>query len=296
MVVVFFFLGKTFYHNLGELSTPSWEIKPFPLILSFPLLMINFAISSFVWTKFLKLFGTRLSFDQSFKIMSLSGLGKYLPGKIWLYLSQIYLSQKANVPRSVCVFSLLLLFVAYNLAGVLIFLASLFLWGKISPTLISLSLLLCSFLFLAIFSSQIFNRMLKFFSFVSNKLNRRFLLEGLTFHGELSQSSQIVLVLLADWLIFGVATYFLVNSFYRIDVSQTVILCGIFAISSISGIISFFVPAGLGVREGVSSYLLSLFMPVSAAILISLVMRIWMTLAELFNFFIAWKIKKPEIW
>ena len=83
--------------------------------------------------------------------------------------------------------------------------------------------------------------------------------------------------------------------FYHIDLSQTVILCGIFAISVIAGIVSFFVPAGLGVREGILSYLLSLFIPISAAILISLVMRVWIASGELVCFLIALKIKKPEL-
>ena len=101
---------------------------------------------------------------------------------------------------------------------------------------------------------------------------------------------------MADWIIFGIAAYFLINSFYHIDLSQTVILCGIFAISVITGIVSFFVPVGLGVREGVLSYLLSSFIPVSAAILISLVMRVWIALGELVCFFVALKIKKPKLW
>jgi uncharacterized membrane protein YbhN (UPF0104 family) len=99
-----------------------------------------------------------------------------------------------------------------------------------------------------------------------------------------------------DWMIFGVAVYFLINSFYQIDLQQTVVLCGIFALSVLAGIASFFVPAGLGVREGVQSYLLGLFIPLSAAVLISLVMRAWMILGETGCFFAALKVKEPKLW
>ncbi len=296
VLLIFFFLGKSLYHNIGELSAQKWSIKPLPLIFSFFLLIINLAISAYVWEKILRLFGTHLPFKQSFKIMSLSGLGKYLPGKIWLYLSQIYLSQKAKISKSVCLFSLLLLFAAYNLAGLLVFIASLFLWKRFSPASISLLFLAGGSIFLAIFSPRIFNGMLKIVSRIFKNLQEKFPHSGMTFQAGFKPAVEIILILLADWLIFGVAVYFLVNSFYPINLSQTVILCGIFAISSILGILSFFVPAGLGVREGVQSYLLSLFIPVSAAILISLAMRIWMTLGELMCFFVALKIKKPEVW
>jgi uncharacterized membrane protein YbhN (UPF0104 family) len=296
VLVIFFFLGRSLYHNLGELGAQSWSIKPIPLVLSFFLLILNLAVSAFVWKEILHLFGSDLPFDQSFKIMSLSGLGKYLPGKIWLYLSQVYLSQKANISKRVCIFSLLLLFAAYNLAGLLVFIASLLLWKKFSPVYIGILILAVSLIFPVIFSPRILNGLITAFTSLFRKLKNKFPQGELAFRAGTKKVLEIILILLADWLVFGIAVYLLVNSFYHIDLQQTVILCGIFAISSILGILSFFVPAGLGVREGAQSYLLAMFIPVSAAILISLVMRVWMTLGELVCFVIAWKIKKPEVW
>ena len=107
---------------------------------------------------------------------------------------------------------------------------------------------------------------------------------------------KIILVFTANWVIFGIALYLLSNSFYNLTVSQTIILCGVFAVSVISGILSFFVPAGLGVREGVLSYLLSLFIPISVAIVISLALRIWMIVGELLCFFTALRIREPKLW
>jgi glycosyltransferase 2 family protein len=296
IAVILFFLGRSLYHNLGELRSYQWSIRPLLLILSFFPLLASLILSAFAWERILCLLGTRLPLDQSFKIMSLSGLSKYLPGKIWLYLSQIYLSQKVNIPKSVCLFSLLILFSAYNLAGMLVFITSLFLWGKFSPWMILFFLLLCCSLFPVIFSPRSLNGVLKVLTFFTKKFKNGLIPERLTFRSRTSRILQIILILLVDWTIFGIAVYCLVNSFYHIDFSQTVILCGIFAISSIVGIASFFVPAGLGVREGVLSYLLSMFIPVSVAILISLAMRVWMTVGELICFFVALKIKKPEIW
>jgi len=296
ILVIFFFLGRSLYHNIGELSAQSWSIKPIPMILSFFLLILNLAISAFVWREILQLFGTRLPFNQSFKIMSLSGLGKYLPGKVWLYLSQIYLSRKANISKRVCIFSLLLLFAAYNLAGLLVFIASLLLWKKFSPVYIAILFLACSLIFPIIFSPRILNGLIMVFSHIFRKFKNKFPQGELIFQTGIRRTTKIILILLLDWLIFGIAVYLLINSFYHIDLFQTVILCGIFAISSILGILSFFVPAGLGVREGAQSYLLAIFIPVSAAILISLVMRVWMTLGEMVCFLIALKIKKPEVW
>ena len=296
ILVCFFFLGKALYGNLGQIKAYRWDLKPSFLALSFLFLVINLAVSALAWKRILALFGVTLPVDQSFKVIFVSGLGKYLPGKIWLYLSQIYLGEKAKIPKSVTLFSLFLLFGAYNLAGVLVFVSSLFLWEAFSPLLICLLLLTFLSVFLIMFSPPALRHMSKLLALVSKRFKEELAPGELTARGRISQIAKILSILLADWVIFGIAVYFLVNSFYHMDISQTVILCGIFSISVISGVASLVIPAGLGVREGVQSYLLGLFVPVSAAILIALVMRVWMTMGELVCFFIALRVKKPELW
>jgi len=296
ILVIFFFLGRSLYHNLEELSTYRWNIRPSLLILSFLLLIANLAISALAWKRILHMFSVRLPLDQSFKIMFVSGLGKYLPGKVWLYLSQVYLSAKAKVPKGVTLFSMILLFTAYNLTGVVVFVFSLFWWYKFPPLLVLVLLLAFLSLFFILFSTPILNLMVRLSSLISKKFKEGLIPEELNINGGTGRVGQIILILMIDWMIFGVAVYFLINSFYHIDLSQTVILCGLFAVSVLVGILSFFIPAGLGVREGVLSYLLSRFISLSIAILISLVMRIWITLGEMICFFIALKIKKPKLW
>lgn len=288
IVGIFYLLGKNLFQNFAEISHYQWSIKYELLILSIFCLVINLAISSFVWKRILSFFQALLPLDQSFKIMSISAMGKYIPGKVWQYLSQIYLGQKVGLPKSVTFFSMVLLFIAYNLAGILLFLFSLVFWKRFSPFLIFPLLVIFVSVSLLILYPPILNRVLKILLHLFKK-------EALTVKAGFGQMMKILLILTVDWMIFGIGVYFLVNSFYSINFGQTVILCGIFAVSVILGILSFFAPAGLGVREGVQSYLLSLFIPMFMAILISLVMRVWITLGELGCFLIALKIKKPKL-
>ncbi len=288
IIGIFYLLGKNLYQNFAEISQYRWSIKYELLILSFLCLVVNLSIASYAWKKILSFFRASPPFDQTFKIMFVSGMGKYIPGKVWQYLGQIYLGQKVGLPKSVTFFSMVLLFIAYNLAGILLFLFSLFFWQRFSPFLIFSLLFIFVLISLVIFYPPVLNKVLKI-------LMQLFKKEALIVKAGFDHVVKILLILIVDWIIFGIGVYFLVNSFYSIDFNQTVILCGIFAISVISGILSFFVPAGLGVREGVQSYLLSLFIPVSMAILISLVMRVWIVLGELVCFLIALKIKKPKL-
>jgi uncharacterized membrane protein YbhN (UPF0104 family) len=296
ILICFFFLGKTLVNNLEQVRNFEWDLDLVPLAFSFLFLIVSLTISVLAWMKILLLFGIRLPFDQGFKIMFVSSPAKYVPGKIWLYLSQVYLAQKAKISKSVALFSTFLLFAGYSLGGLLVFVISLFLWHRFPPLLVSFGALVFLSLFSILFSSWFLNLVLRILKRISARFREGLIPEKLRASGRIGHIGQIILLLTADWVVFGVGVYFLVNSFYHITISQTIILCGIFAISVISGMVSFFVPAGLGVREGVQSYLLALFIPVSVAILISLVMRVWVALGELACFLLAWRIKKPEIW
>jgi len=296
ILACFFFLGRVLYSNLGELGSYQWSLKPWPLALSFLFLFANLTISSFAWKRVLLLFGAELPFPQCFKIMFVSALGKYLPGKVWPYLGQMYLSSRAGIPRSVTLSSVLLLFGISSLVGFLAFVGSLFFWGSFSMTEVSLLLLGSLAFILIILSPPVLNRLLRALASVSNRLRKGSIPENVIVRGGLRNVGKIILIFAANWVVFGLALYLLSNSFYHLDVAQTIILCGVFAVSVISGILSFFVPAGLGVREGVLSCLLGLFIPISVAIVISLVLRVWMILGELLCFFTALRIKKPRLW
>ena len=292
----FFFLGKILYNNLGELNSYQWGLKPSFLALSFLFLFANQTISSLAWKRVLLLFGAKLPLAQCFKIMFVSALGKYLPGKVWPYLGQMYLSRKAGIPRSVTLLSVLMLFGISSLVGLLTFVASLYLWGSFSAIQVSLLLLGSLAFILFILSPPVLNRLLGALALVSNRFRKGTIPEDVMVRGDLWDIAKIISIFAANWVVFGIALYLVSNSFYHLTVSQTIILCGVFAVSVISGIVSFLVPAGLGVREGVLSYLLSLFIPISAAIVISLVLRVWLILGELLCFVAAVRIKKPRLW
>jgi len=78
----------------------------------------------------------------------------------------------------------------------------------------------------------------------------------------------------------GVGYYFMINSFFSIDIKDCIIIVGIYAISWLIGYYAIIFPGGLGISEGVQVYLLSKFFPLSISIIIALVWRLWVTLSE----------------
>src|SRR3990172_11713077 len=84
-----------------------------------------------------------------------------------------------------------------------------------------------------------------------------------------------------NWLLAGVSFYIFIRAFYPVELHYILIISGIYAISYAAGFIIFFMPAGLGVREGTLTLLLSLFIPMPVAIGISLLSRLWIIGLEL---------------
>ena len=67
---------------------------------------------------------------------------------------------------------------------------------------------------------------------------------------------------------------------------------GIYGLSCIIGILAVFAPSGLGVREGIMLLGLGLVMPKEYAVIISIISRLWQTVAELILIAIAFIVNK----
>ena len=78
----------------------------------------------------------------------------------------------------------------------------------------------------------------------------------------------------------GGAFYMLVGAFYPVSIDVLPMLIGSLAASVVLGFLVPFSPNGWGVREGVLVFLLGQIMPASVAIVLSIVARIWLSVAE----------------
>jgi glycosyltransferase 2 family protein len=89
------------------------------------------------------------------------------------------------------------------------------------------------------------------------------------------------------WLIFSVGFHLMINSFYPVYMSQTLIIIGTYSISWLVGYYTFFFPGGLGVQEGIQVYLLTFFFPLPISIVIALASRVWLILGDTIVFLLA---------
>jgi hypothetical protein len=84
-----------------------------------------------------------------------------------------------------------------------------------------------------------------------------------------------------SWVFLGIAFLIFVGAFVPEAWEHARFVAGTVAASYLVGYIVFFLPAGIGMREGVMIVLLSSVMPPAAAVVISVASRLWFTAAEL---------------
>jgi len=218
-----------------------------------------------------------LSPSETLKTWFYSQLGKYLPGKIWLFLSRFHFYESRGKSKKAISIALYLETVTIIMAAGLIFLAALIFHREIrlfyswrNPGWLVL-LFLLGFIFL---HPRVLQKIL-------NWTLVQFKREPVSLSISYSDVLWILFVCIISWVIGGVGFYLFVDSVYPVAPQYILFLTGALAISSTLGLIAIFAPSGLGVREGVLVYLLLLMMPPPVAVIISILTRIWMTLIEI---------------
>lgn len=287
VIVCFFFILKFFFVNLHKVDFEKIKFDPLYLIIWLLIWAPVVLLNGLIWKISLNYIGEKLSFIKSLEVISLSFLPRYIPGKIWGMIGQVWLTKKSGgISEEKGTIGVALNTVMSILSGLFIFLfLMLFILKDFFPFKVYFLFFLIPFILIAL-HPKIFVKTINF----TLKLLKR---APITFIPRYSQVLQFLILYILFWVSQGVAIFFLIRSFYPVSFSFVFPLCGIFPTASVIGVLSFFTAGGLGVREGVLSYLFSLYMPASIAVIASIIIRIGEVIGEIILFaFFARNLKK----
>jgi len=271
---IFYFLGRYLYLNWQKLTQYEWQFNVGFLLISFIILLIRLSITVGIWKKLLNKLGSKLSYKKCFKVWFMSLLGKYLPGRVWASLGRIYLAQAEGVPKRTSFTSLVY---EYSLSSM-----SAFIFGVVLLLIYMGKGQISAFMpFLYFMPFVFFILHPKIFSGIANFILNKLKKEPINLDFTYLEIFGFMGLYLVNWLVMALAFYYFVNSIYPVELSVYPVLAGMLALSILAGFLCFFVPAGLGVREGVLTGLLSIYLPLEIAIVIAIGSRIWITLGEL---------------
>jgi len=273
ILLIFGFLIQKILDNWSQVLEIGVTFQPDFLSLSVILLFSYFFLLTLLWHLITKSVGITLSLKENIYYWFLSQLGKYVPGKIVSIMSRSYFYKKKGFRISLTVSAFLL----ETLAGIIsISLLSVILIAHyVTRELLYLIPILLFTLFL--FYPQTVELMV-------NLLNRI-----------LGRQPIVLGVKMKDWLLlnflYGLNFFLLAGGAFLFfcksildfngDGEQTLFLIGSLGLSGVLGIIAFFTPSGLGIREASLFFLLSKIMPEAEAAVIAVSSRVWLMCSEL---------------
>jgi len=269
-------IGGSLYANWTSLSSLEWQLDYGQFAVS--LLLVSVAVLSVAvwWTLSIRLLRGRLGWRQGARIWAFAQLAKYLPGGIWNYASRVYASDRAGISKRRTALSLAVETVLRIQAAAIVFLASLPSWPESEwhgvRLLVVVGVLALGFIAL---NPRVLDRGM---NLILRTLGRPAISTG-------SLAYRHILVLLAGHTLTvvasGAAFYVMVTAVHNVPIQAAFPMTGMLAISVISGFLNPLTPHGLGTREGLLIILLTQYLPVSVAIVIALLSRVWLTLSEL---------------
>jgi glycosyltransferase 2 family protein len=282
LAVVGYFMYRRFAPELrglqwSELARYSPSVPT--LLVSLLLVIAMYVMHALLWRHVAQqLGGSRLATRETLYVYFVSGLGRYLPGKLWQIAGMAVMAQRAGLQPVIATAAALVAQLAFITAGVLL-LAILLPTQYGRAALVSALLLILVGLGLYLLGNTVRGRELR------HRLLHRFgtriseagaLLDRINGRQALSWTAAYGF----SWVLLGLGFTLFVNAFGAAEHWNVLFLIGTAAASYVIGYLVL-TPAGIGGREAAMFMLLQTIMRPEAALLIAAASRIWFTVGEL---------------
>lgn len=271
-LAVLAFLTAYLIGNWRRVAEYDWTLDLPRLLASVALHVLVYSGMVLLWRHVLIRMGGRLSGVDAHRVWYLSNLGRYVPGKVMQLAGLAYMVRAKGMSAllgigSALVAQAFVLGTAALVAALALPEAAnggaLYVAGAIAAVAILLALL-----------TPLFDGALHLALRATGR-------EPVVPRVPWSERVALAAGYTALWLTMGFAFWLFLTSVTRVEPDAVWALIGIHAAGYVAGYLAFFVPGGLGVREGVYALFLGLYIPPGVAVAAAILVRVWSTLAEL---------------
>ncbi|MDH3213135.1 MAG: flippase-like domain-containing protein [Myxococcales bacterium] len=282
------FVGVYLRRHLHSLDA-AFDLSPARLVIV-PIAQLAFwGLTSQLWRGIvMRLAACELTLAESFAQLSLVNLGKYLPGKIWGVVARGAAMQQRHgiTTEQVLLATYLEQFFIIGSAIVLSAgLGAVLVDSRWAPAVAAFAIAT------AVLGAYFNAPVLELLSRIHGRLSRSEPRHRSRQSMPRGIYARYLLGYLAVWVSLGLAYWGLYYSFFSAQVSLRE-MAGVIVATAASisiGFFALFAPGGIGVREAVSSVVLSRFIPLEEAIFLSVLFRLWTVAVELLTgFSVLW--------
>lgn len=266
----------TISRDWANLVQYHWEFNWVYLALSSLTYAVSLALAMIAWAMVMRALNARLSWKQDARCYMYSWMARRLPTAAPFVASRVLLYEEAGVAPRLTLTGMLweqiLLIASAGALVVLMFPFTPLLHDRIP--LLPVALIALVSLILALRPGAV-ARML-------NWLLRRWGKEPLTSFLGLPATLAVFALHTLLWLSGSLILFLMVRSIYVLDWSVFPVVIQIWAATGLVGYLAFLIPVGLGLSDISMTVLLALVVPLSVALIIVLLIRVWITLHEIF--------------
>ena len=283
-------LGALAWYLVDALSSGAValdRVSIVPLLGSFALLALGYAAQASAWHALVRGQGIRLPWSQDAARWAMSLLGKYVPGKVFHVVGRVFVYRNDADEAAVTA-----VFAAEFVLGMSAASVASLIGLAVAPLPLAASLraALCVAATVGLVAT---------FAGVPDRLAawlaRRVLhREVAALPGGLARVGAFALSL-AGYLIMGFGLLLVAKSLAPIDSALWPACVAAYCLSGIVGVVAFFVPAGLGVRDVALAGVLGLVVPAPVAASIALAARCWLTAGDLGAVAVGYAVKRVGV-
>jgi len=266
------FLLWQIYRNWQEIDPQIADAYPIFLVLAFFANLTLYPFWLLGWYLILRALNQKVNYGEAFRIGIIANFAKYIPGVVWQYLGRMELAKAAGVPRPVGLASLVYEIFIYLIAGML---WALLVFGK---AFVAMGL---------IGAIVVWFGLPKIFGFLRSGIEKFKELPEAEI--PLKTTIAVLVVNLIDFLVTGLALYFILLSFGSAALDP-IKLTAIYALSWIIGYLTFLAPGGLGIADATLTGLLTPHLGIGFASLVAVILRLIIFGNELLLGIIVWRL------
>ena len=247
--------------------SPSW----LKLLLATGALVLFYLLHAQLWRLITMELGERfIGYRSALRIYFVSGLGRYIPGRLWQIAGMAVMAQRAGLSAIAATAASLIAQIAFITSGLLYLALVLPAWGGVAMPLLAAAAALL--LAAGSFAGR---------HWLAGRIKRLRPAVDMLDRVRGTLALQWWLGYAISWLMLGAAFVLFVTAFVPLEIGQQRHVAGAVAAAYLGGLLFIFSIAGLGVREAVMGSLLVTVMPAPAAVVVSVASRVWFTVGEL---------------
>ncbi len=268
------FLIVAVISQVGKLPNIDWHFSPGWLVLSFLCLIAFQGIHAETWRRILHDLHGEIPPRKGWVIWNVSLLARYVPTQVLMAVTRVSMCSREGVPRKVSIAS-----IAYEFALVTACSFVVAAWGF--TALPELKGDAWRWLIFAIPVVALVCIHPRIFAHLSGRLLHRLGSDHLERTLSFPTVLRLAVVYVISFIVVGLGVLCVARALHPIDAGDIPLIVSAWSVGYAGALVAFFVPGGIGVREGAVAAVLSVVLPTSVAIAVAVAVRLAQTGIEL---------------